>query len=240
MKNAIRNNAIRNVDDNIYLNEDRYENPKDISKFLVGLFEKSFRSKQSCCVLDIGCAAGEFLYYMRKMYPAFGYYGIDVSGKLIEKANVKVKGVNFKTHSILEPPYFDGKKFDAVFCSAVTPIFDDIENVIKCILTATKPGSRVYINSVFNPYPVDALILYRTNPDEPWQRGQNRISQKTVNEILEPIVTSYTWHVHKMPFGLPKQEDLMRGWTMKTEDDPYQRVNGIGLIYDASIVEIVI
>ena len=234
-------NAVRQADELIYLTENRYEKPKETQKFIVSLFEKSFKGRLTGSVLDIGCAAGEFLYFFKKKFPKCDCYGIDTVESLIEKAKQNVANVNFKAHSVFDIPYYHGKVFDAVFCLGVVSIFDDIESVLKCVLSSTKKGSLVYIAGIFNPEPVDALIVYRnstTDLKEPWQSGWNNFSQQTVNTILDPMVKDYTWHRHKMPFSLPKQVDLMRAWTIKTEDDQFQRVNGIGQLYDIRIVEI--
>jgi len=235
--------AIRIADDEVYLKENRYEKPKEITKFVVSLFEKAFDKRKNACVLDIACAAGEFLYYFRKRRPSFNYYGIDISEPLIEKAKKMNPDINLKRHSLLKPPYFDGKKFDVVFCLGTVSIFDDIETTILCILSAAKRDSLVYIGSIFNPHPVDALVVYRPssiNSDDPWQSGFNRFSIQTVNNILKPIVKSFTWYEHKMPFALKKQDDPMRSWTIMTEQDSYQRINGIGLLCSTYIVEIVV
>ena len=234
-------NAVRQADELIYLTENRYEKPKETQKFIVSLFEKSFNGRLTGSVLDIGCAAGEFLYLFKKKFPKCDCYGIDTVESSIEKAKQNVANVNFKVHSVFDIPYYHGKVFDAVFCLGVVAIFDDIESVLKCVLSSTKKGSLVYIAGIFNPEPVDALIVYRnstTDLNEPWQSGWNNFSQQTVNTILDPMVKDYTWHRHKMPFSLPKQVDLMRAWTIKTEDDQFQRVNGIGQLYDIRIVEI--
>ncbi|MBT6047846.1 MAG: class I SAM-dependent methyltransferase [Candidatus Scalindua sp.] len=234
-------NVVRKADESVYLAEDRLEKPKDTQQFIVSLFERSFKTRLPESVLDIGCAAGEFLYLLKKRFPKCDCYGIDTVESLIKKAKENVANVSFKTHSIFDTPYYHGKTFDAVFCLGVVSIFDDIERVLKCILSSTKKGSLVYISGIFNPEPVDALIVYRnstTDLKEPWQSGWNNFSQQTVNTILDPMVRSYTWRRHKMPFMLPKQVDPMRTWTVKTEGDQFQRINGIGLLYDLWIVEI--
>jgi SAM-dependent methyltransferase len=234
-------NAVRRADESVYLAENRYVKPKESQNFIISLFEKSFTGRLSGSVLDIGCAAGEFLYNLKKRFPRYDCYGIDVVESLVEKAKKNVANVNFKAHSVFDIPYCDGKKFDAVFCLGVLSIFDDIESVLRCILSSAKKGSLVYISGIFNPEPVDALIVYRNStadPNKPWQSGWNIFSQQTINALLDPMVRDYTWYRHKMPFSLPKQADLMRSWTIKTEEGPFQRINGIGLLYDMWVVEI--
>jgi len=235
--------GVRIADEAVYLRTNRYEKPKEITKYCASLFEKTFQGAPGSSILDIGCGSGEFLYYIKKRFPDYEYFGFDISTKLIARAEERVPGVDFQAYSLLEPPYFEGKKFDVVFCLGVVSIFDDIEHTLRCILTATKPGTVVYISSIFNHYPIDSLIVYRPStidPNVPWETGFNRFSQQTVNAVIEPLVRKITWYEHKMPFPLPQQDDLMRTWTIRTEHDPHQRINGLLLLCTPYIVEILV
>lgn len=49
--------------DYIYEQENYYDNPKETFMFLKNLITDSF---DTAGVLDIGCAKGEFLYYLKK------------------------------------------------------------------------------------------------------------------------------------------------------------------------------
>ena len=66
-----------NDHDRFYLTEDRRQQPKEYFKFLVQQAAPILCSR-SPHVLDIGCAAGDFLYYLRSSYPNARIAGIDL------------------------------------------------------------------------------------------------------------------------------------------------------------------
>src|SRR3990167_37337 len=82
-------------DKKIYLEEDRYDKPKEIFKILGNLALQSGVLKEGSKVGDFGCASGEFLYYLSQRYPTAKYYGYDVVPDLVEKARERVPGVEF-------------------------------------------------------------------------------------------------------------------------------------------------
>ena len=59
-----------------YLAEDRRLEPKEYFKFLVEQAAGRL-SKPPVRVLDIGCAAGELLYYLRSIYPRMAIFDRD-------------------------------------------------------------------------------------------------------------------------------------------------------------------
>lgn len=240
-------NGVRLADAEIYRDSEYLKKPKEIWKYIFSLFSNKVNKLDTpVSVLDIGCASGEFLHFLRERNENNNeYYGIDSVQSLIDEAKKKVKGVNFCNKSVLEPPYFDDKKFDFVFCMGVVSIFDDIVTFLNSILTATRKGTVIYLSSFFNPYPIDAIIRYRRSDvnvpnDYVWRTGWNRFSIQTVENILKPLTEKIVWHEHKMPFSLEKQGDHMRSWTIGTERDQFQRINGLLMLTTAYIAEITI
>src|ERR1700760_143002 len=71
------------IDDHnhFYLDEDRRREPREFFKFLVRLAES--RLSTASTVLDVGCAAGEFLYYLKSLHPNLSLNGIDVSEQFL-------------------------------------------------------------------------------------------------------------------------------------------------------------
>ena len=51
-------------------------------------------------ILDIGCATGDFLYYLKGLYPDGEFTGIDVMPELLEQARSEVPSVKFSTGNI--------------------------------------------------------------------------------------------------------------------------------------------
>jgi hypothetical protein len=51
--------------DKLYLKENRYKKPKEIFKFIYNLIKKSNHNKNKKVITDFGCAAGEFLFFLK-------------------------------------------------------------------------------------------------------------------------------------------------------------------------------
>jgi SAM-dependent methyltransferase len=234
----------RTHDKQVYLAEDRYEKPKELSKLLLALLRQSggLRSDETVC--DVGCAAGEFLYYLRQQYPASRYYGVDVVPELIEKARTKVPDVEFKVGSILDRRLMPAASMDVSFSVGVLPIFEEFRSSFDNLLYWTKPGGRVYVAALFNPHPVDVWVTYRLSDDPDSERresGWNMFSKRSVSRYLDAVVgpESYSFTPFEMPFDLqPNSQDPARTWTFLDHEGRRLITNGLSLICNVEILEI--
>jgi|688.fasta_scaffold168732_1 tRNA G46 methylase TrmB len=103
----------RTHDLELYLNENRYEEPKELFKFITDyLIEvkglKYFEDLQLC---DFGCAAGEFLYHLDTCFPKSKLMGVDILEELIFKANKFVPRASFTVGSILESNLIESNRY---------------------------------------------------------------------------------------------------------------------------------
>lgn len=231
-------------DDAIYLNEDRYETPKEIFKFIASLMEKNL-SKTGSKILDVGCATGELIYYLKKRFNTLNFTGIDVSEKMIHKAKIKMPSETFICTNILAQPLNSSiigtQKFDFIICSGVLSIFDDLELPLNNLLSCLNPGGFLYIESAFNKEPVDVILRYRTTTqgNSPWESGWNVFSVNTAENILKKFgIKEWNWFDFRMPFDILKVNDPMRTWTIKTEDNPFQLINGAAQLVDLMVLEV--
>jgi len=248
----------RLADEGIYLNEDRYEKPKELFKFIADILGGD--EKMEGTLLDVGCATGELVYYLKnKRFGGLSYTGIDISQKMIEQAEANIPGARFLVQSILDEQFFREEKFDYVICSGVLSIFDDLEPPLLNLLSCTKPGGKVIIHTNFNEHPIDMLMRYKPSLDNltvvpkgqpknlrtkgsqvEWQTGWNIFSKATYENILSNSgrELSVEWHDFRMPFDIPETDDPMRCWTIKTEKNPHQEINGACQILDKKVLEI--
>ena len=236
------NPTIRQADDNIYLNENRYEKPKEIFKELVKIFRQKFDGYEKKVFLDAGCATGEFIWYGKSEFPQGTFTGLDVSPEMIKFAKNQLANCRFEVGSVLDSNIFNPETFDAITCSGVLSIFDDQKAPIQNLISWLKPGGHLLIYTIVNQDPVDMIMRYRdvTKSPEPWESGWNIFSKKTFDAILksvEPKVT-WDWNEFKMPFSLERQKDPMRTWTIKTEDNPFQLINGAGQLINGQILHV--
>ena len=170
--------------------------------------------------LDIGCAGGNFIYYLKEKNPQCEFHGIDPILKLITKAKKNVTNCKFYKKSVLKPSSFSPKVYDKIFMVGVHPIFDDFTKPLKNIISWTKPKGEIYICDMFNPFPVDVFIYYRMSKDikkNKLESGWNNFSIETFSNYLKKIkkVKSFSFTKFDMPFDLKKQKDPARSWTIQ-------------------------
>jgi len=173
--------------------------------------------------LDVGCAAGECIYHLKTVLPNFDYYGMDISRLLIEKARKNVDA-EFLVSSILDTKKLK-KKYDIVVSNGVIAIYDNYEKFITNLLRCVKKGGMLYLQDMFNPDPVDVRMVYRYNSNI-WRTGWNIIACDTIDKFLKKYDVEWNWTDFRMPFSIPKRDDPMRAWTIKTEFNDYQEING--------------
>ncbi|MBT6936788.1 MAG: class I SAM-dependent methyltransferase [Candidatus Marinimicrobia bacterium] len=134
--------------DRFYLKENRKLKPKEYFKFIVNNLKTSLDNKS---VIDIGCATGDFLYYLSTCFPKAELYGADVDLDLLERTKREVSLVKRTFQIDISDLKTDIGKYDAVFMSGVHSIYDELNwiNSIKSLLK--DENSRGYIFGIFNP-----------------------------------------------------------------------------------------
>ena len=88
-------------DEKIYISENYFNNPKQQFVFLKDIMIELNTNNFS--VLDLGCARGEFLYFISKSLDSKKLVGVDISNKMIQnaKGNNLLKGIDFHESDIL-------------------------------------------------------------------------------------------------------------------------------------------
>ncbi len=235
----------RTADKNIYLQENRYDTPKEIFRLLGALSSQTGLLGQShATVVDFGCAAGEFLYYLAKSFPGSKYVGYDVLPELIDKARVTVRDVEFKVGSVLDSELVADRSVDLSFLQGVHSIFDDFESCFSNLIRWTKPGGKIFIFGLFNPYPLDVWVQYRhSNAPNRVSResGWNIFSKISVSTFIDKTIGKnfHTYTQFEMPYDLEKRpEDFTRTWTYKDIQGKRYFTNGLSLICNLEILEI--
>ena len=226
--------GIRIADDDIYLNEDRYRDPKEMFKF-INLILPRDKVNKGIRWLDVGCATGEFIYYLKSEFPRDCFTGVDISPAMITKAAECNPKQRFLCEDLLNQQIEVTEQYDIVTCTGVLQIFDQIEKPINNLLSLVAAGGILVITGSFNNHDVDVLMRYRrTNEAAIWETGWNLFSKATYEGCLEnnKKVAEWTWHDFTIPISLSEKDDPMRSWTIKTEFNPNQLINGAGqLLY---------
>lgn len=229
----------RSADEAIYLAEDRRERPKQVFVEMADLIaERQWRADTR--LLDVGCATGELITYLRDRFPDFRLSGMDISPPMIEVARSRNPEAEFHCGNVEVADSYPPKTADIVLMSGVLDIFDEARPAISNLVQWTAPGGRVIILDITNDEPVDVIVRHRRVGERagPWELGWNIFSKAGLELILRglPRVKAWRFAPFGMPFALPKREDPMRTWTMATEHNPFQLVNGARQLVDLSFL----
>jgi SAM-dependent methyltransferase len=228
--------------DVFYLKENRYREPKENFKFCLNL-ARQWKFDERGVVCDVGCAAGEFPYYLKQQLPEADIVGVEYLPSLIAKAEQEVPGVQFRQGSVLDPNALPRVSADLSFLVGVHSLFDDPIPAFENLVNWTKPGGQVIVFSLFNRFPIDVYIKVRrqSDPADHREEGWNMISQATVSEFLKdhPRVAEHRFVKFNIDLDLAQRvDDPLRTWTFKDEQGVRHIINGIGLVHDFHALQI--
>lgn len=232
--------------DDFYLKDQRKQNTKEYFKFLLKILRKNkITQRKGVKIIDIGCATGELIYYLKNRFKNADFYGLDVHPKLIKfaKKDPDLKDVNFSVGNIINPPRKNHlNKYDVVLFIAVHSIWDDIDIWFSKLKKYGKKGSSIYIFGLFNSNPIDTFVKIRrsSSKNKNLEPGWNLISINTYkNYFKKKGVKNYKFHPWEIKINLPiNKKDLMRSYTQKLSNNKYQLTSGIGLIHTLRLLEI--
>ena len=235
---------IRRHDERIYVQEDRYDSPKEYFKVLFRMADAAGALATGSRVLDVGCATGEFLYFLSQTKSDVRYAGIDIHEEFRNKAASRVPGVDFRLGSILDAESVEPASFDTVFVLGVLSIFHDFRPALRNVLSWCRPGGHVYVFGLVNPYPVDVWTTYRRAEDldeGEVETGWNSVSRVSFSRFLDEEigVGRHSFTPFEMPFDLPPHaDDPIRSWTFRDANGRCILTNGLGLLQNLEILEI--
>jgi trans-aconitate methyltransferase len=231
----------RKADEGIYLNEDRRENPKEVFKQIGSLIE-GYGLADDFSLCDVGCASGDFLYYLSARFPGARLTGFDISPKLTAVAQSVLPDAEFITGSILEDDCLPARHFDIINFAGALSCFDDPEPALLNLLSAIKKGGTIIIASGFNVHPIDVQVRYlrAEHDDSEWESGWNIFSRYTIEKLLREsgYTVEFEWHDLKMPFAIEPSDDPMRAWTTQVGSEPHFRINGACQLLDAKACQV--
>jgi SAM-dependent methyltransferase len=221
--------------DQLYLTENRYEQPKEIFRIAAAIVRSAGLGGRGHRLVDIGCAAGEFAYFLKKEFPEADVAGYDLLPELIDKARTQVPGVQFAVGSVLEPTLLEQGSADVTFLIGVHSIFDDPTDCFRNLIRWTKPGGLVIVLGLFNKFDIDVWVRYRPagKPDGAKELGWNLVSRSSARRIVAEADSraSVEFHPVVMPLDLPRNaSDPVRSWTEKRADGERFLTNGLSLI----------
>jgi ubiquinone/menaquinone biosynthesis C-methylase UbiE len=122
------------------------------------------------CFLDIGCGTGWAVHYAASLVKNNGkFYGIDISSKMIEKAEKNYSGCEntyfYKADAVALP--FEGDFFNFIICTHSFHHFFSPSKVLNEVYRALKPGGKLYIMELT----ADGFIVKMSNK---WTKKKER------------------------------------------------------------------
>ncbi len=237
--------AKRIADEAIYLAEDRYEEPKEAFKLLGEMIDGHALPAEPR-FLDAGCATGELLYYLRQVFPRARLAGLDVSSELLASCAAALPEAQLHEGSIADKDAVPAAAFDVVTMSGVLCCLDDPTPALDAGLSWLAPGGLLLIFDAFNEHPIDVVMRYRRADlmeecgEALWETGWNVFSRRNVDRLLEgrDDVAYWDYSPFHLPFALEPKPDPMRTWTIQTEQNPYQLVNGALQLVNLSVLRV--
>ena len=224
--------AIRTHDKKVYLKEKRKKNPKEYFKFTNSISSSYISKIKSPMILDIGCATGDFLYYLSQKYPNAKLTGMDVLPELIQVAKREVKNCDFIKGDVRKKSQLPKKKFDFIFMMGVHGLFDEYSHWIDNISNLLNKKGKAFIFGTFNDGDVDVISRIKLSEKKlPYEIGWNTWSKKTISNYLDKIKINYKFTNFNIKIDLKKNhDDPMRTYTIKLKTGKRLIINEAGMI----------
>ncbi len=219
----------------IYLeDEDYYKEPKEIFKFVKKYIDIYLKKNNEISLLDVGCAKGEFLYYMKNNANNIKTMcGVDLSQELIDAAKdfEGLKGVDFFCKSANS--YSLDNNYNVVTMLGLIGAMINIDDVFSSSSKHQNSGDLLFVLTRFNNHDIDVHHkFYNSYKDKDFKISVS-YSKKTVTSLLTENGYAILEDVRfNLPFDIEENpEDPIRSWTVQT-DSGRRFKNGLGLIFD--------
>jgi SAM-dependent methyltransferase len=224
--------------------EEQYQVPKEQFKLVLGRLQRDFGGAP-ISIIDVGCAAGAFLYHASRSIRVRRAVGLDIDQACLSQAPRWVPEAEFLFDSLADPAYVASQEFDACTCLGVLSAFDDLLVPLRTLLGYVRPGGRLYFIDFINEFPLDVVMRYRrvsADSAGPWAGGLNIRSALTYERLIRELApgASLSWTRFEMPFPIPRREDPLRAWTISTEESPHQTVVGTGTLLNPYLGTVVL
>lgn len=225
------------TDNYFYKKEDRKDEPKDYFKLIAtDILDSIDMSKKE--LLDIGCASGDFIYYLEQLLQKKGIrntrlYGIDIYDELLEIAKSKNPKAKFIQKDIMDLGNIN-KKWDVVTLMGVTYLYEDIIGMIDNVLNVVDDQGILYIFERFNNYGFDISVKYkelRNNKDD--IRREGIIHIHAIDKIKK-YYEQLGWQISVIPFNIKvdikqRDEDAYRTWTIDLANGKKGIISGLNI-----------
>lgn len=225
-----------------YVTNGRYENPKELFKQALAKLKTLVGDKDTLDLVDLGCANGEFLYYVRQNFPRWNLTGFDFTEQFIQTGREfeGLAGITLETKDFFTVE----ENFDIVCCFGTCPIFPDIEKPLEKLLSICRDGGIIICDGLFNKFDVEVRTVFcdSSKPEFEgiWHQDFNQHSRKRLRRFLEGKVAEVEFEDLVMGVELLSNPDdpHTNVWTFRDEDGRVLITNGMNMILNSTIMTI--
>lgn len=234
---------VERTHDELYLKDLYKDTPKEYFKLVKEEIKKKYSSGSEFSLLDIRCATGGMLYFLRKEFPEADLSGMDVMEELLKKCNDGIAGKPVKTYiaDISCKETLPAETYDIITMLGVLSIFDDFADVLDNVVSMLGHKGTLMVFGIFNPEDIDVLIRSRTagTKTDIWESGWNYFSKSSLEEYCKERNLKYEWIPFQFEFDIPRHiDDPLRSWTIDLYNGKKMIVNGLQLIHHFYLLNI--
>jgi len=226
-----------------YTKNSRYDNPKEIFKGILSELKKNVKKNDFFSAVDIGCANGEFLYFLKNNFPKAKLNGYDFTQSFIDtgKSFKGLEGVNLKKKNLFD---IKNEKFDITFCLGTFQIFHEIEKPLSKLLDITRDGGLIFIESLFNKHDIDVRLEFSDNTIKEmkgvWRSDFNQHSYSGISKFLKKRVKSFKFDELPMNSEILYNKNTPSTFSFTFKDYKGKNIitNGLNLILNSTLLTI--
>lgn len=217
-----------------------YEKPKELFKFIANIIKSNMSGRKNVSILDVGCAKGEFLYYLKNRLSNCSPYlcGVDFSKTLLELAG-EFQGLDgVDLHFGIAEEINISTKFDFITATGIISYYDDYSPFMENLFKHLRDDGVLIITNGYSVSEYDVLLKFRRYDQKgKWEKGWNQHSIRGISRYVERWGRCLKAHKFELPFKLKKTKDGLRSWTIDT-DEGQRFVNSLNQIWNLWSLEI--
>lgn len=147
-------------------------------------------------ILDVGCGDGSFFHYLKDQSIVHQYTGIDLSAKMVQRAQERYPGINIRKKDFFE----ETRSFDVVVCSGALSMVPETDGM-KFLYSAidhlfSLANGHLLFNLLTSYHESKSKLFQRYNPAEILELCFKMTPYVTLNHSYLP--NDFTIHMIKL------------------------------------------
>jgi len=220
-----------------YLSKKNFKVFKYDFRFIINFLKKNNTKLSNQKILDVGCANGSFLYFLKKNYPNNLYHGLDSDSNLIDlnKKNKFLKDINFIKGSVKKN--FSKIDYNLITFLGTLNIFKKQEFILKNLFSHLHKKGLLIFNCYLNKNNIDVDVNYQKylTQKKYIKNGIYIRSYQSMRNFLIQMKLKFFFIIpNPYPYTIKKSSG-MNIYTLKVNDKNF-RSNDLGILYDQYLI----